>query len=114
MRGSGALGQQFATIVLTNTGQISCWLVGYPAVRLRAKGTYLGAPAAPARSNRPVLKLAPVSRAEARLHGPTTCNAALSDTVRISAPGQSTFTDVALVMRGCALIIDAFTASRTG
>lgn len=111
LRGSGALQKQFATIVVVNPGQIACWLIGYPVVGLRRAGAALGAPAAPATAGRPALQLPPGGRAVAGLHGPTVCNAPLSDSVRIRLAGQSASTDAALVMRGCPLTIDAFAAA---
>ena len=71
----------------------------------------MGQPATPANGGHPALFLRAGASATASLHGPSTCNALLSDHARIAAPGQSTHTDVALGMRVCALHIDAFHAA---
>ena len=108
LRGSGAQQRQYATVYVRNTGSPACWLVGYASVSLRMGGAPLGSPAVPAAAGRPVLELAPSASAQALVHGPSTCNAPVSDTVRVWAPGQTAFTDAAVPMRGCALTVDAF------
>jgi Protein of unknown function (DUF4232) len=99
--------QQYATIRVRNGGA-GCWLVGYARVGLLVKGRAVGQPAAPAAADRPALFLRANGSATASLHGPSTCNALLSDHARIAAPGQSSHTDATLLMRVCALHIDAF------
>jgi hypothetical protein len=99
--------QQYATIRVRNVGA-GCWLVGYARVGLLVSGRTAGQPAAPADTGRPALFLRADGSATASLHGPSTCNALLSDHARIAAPGQSSYTDAALLMRVCALHIDAF------
>ena len=104
--------QQYATIRAQNRGRVGCWIVGYARVSLLAAGRALGHAAVPAHTGpAPALFLRAGGSATASLHGPSTCNALLSDHARIAAPGQSSFTDAALPMRGCALLIDAFAAA---
>ncbi len=98
--------QQYATIRVRNGGA-GCWLVGYARVDLLVSGRVVGRPAVPADA-RPALFLAAGGSATASLHGPSTCNALLSDHARIAAPGQAGYTDASLLMRVCALQIDAF------
>jgi Protein of unknown function (DUF4232) len=103
--------QQYATIRVRNGGGSGCWLLGYARVGLLVGGRATGRPAAPANAGRPALFLRANASATASLHGPSTCNAPLSDHARITAPGQSGYTDAAMVMRVCALHIDAFHAA---
>lgn len=103
--------QQYATIRVVNHGRTGCWLVGYAQVRLLVNAGALGHPARPAHPGVPALFLGVGRSATASLHGPSTCNALLSDHARIAAPGQSSHTDIALPMRGCALLVDAFRAA---
>lgn len=102
--------QQYATIRVRNGGA-GCWLVGYARVGLLVSGRTVGQPAAPASTGRPAVFLRANGSATASLHGPSTCNALLSDHAQIAAPGQSSYTDAALLMRVCALHIDAFRAA---
>ena len=112
LRGSGAEQQQYATISVTNAGANPCWLVGYAGVSLLAGGKTLGKPATPASGVKAALQMPPNGHASASLHGTSNCEAGVSDTARITLPGQSAHTDVFLPMRGCALTIDAFQASQ--
>lgn len=102
--------QQYATIRVRNGGA-GCWLMGYARVGLLIGGKVVGQAAVPAAAGRPALFLPADASATASLHGPSTCNALLSDHARIAAPGQSSYTDAGLLMRVCALHIDAFHAA---
>jgi hypothetical protein len=103
--------QQYATIRVRNGSAAGCWLLGYARVGLIISGRAVGQPAAPANPGRPALFLRAGASATASLHGPSTCNALLSDHARIAAPGQSTYIDATLLMRVCALHVDAFHAA---
>ena len=103
--------QQYATISVADHGGPGCWLVGYAGVELVAGGAPLGRPATPAGPAPTAVYLSAAHPATASLHGPSTCNAGVSDHVRVSAPGSTSHTDVELPMRACALIIGAFRAT---
>lgn len=103
--------QQYATIRVVNRGSAGCWVVGYPRVTLLVGGRALGHAAVPAHSGAPALFLAPGRAATSSLHGPSTCNALLSDHARIAAPGQAAYTQATLGMRGCALLLDPWRAA---
>lgn len=103
--------QQYATIRVRNIGASGCWVVGYARVGLLVTGRAVGQPATPTDTAHPALFLRASGSAIASLHGPSTCNALLSDHAQIAAPGQSSYTDAALLMRVCALHIDAFRAA---
>jgi hypothetical protein len=103
--------QQYATIRVRNGGGAGCWMLGYARVGLLVRGKAAGAAAAPSNPGLPALYLRAGASATASLHGPSTCNAPLSDHARIAAPGQSAYLDATLLMRVCALHIDAFRAA---
>jgi hypothetical protein len=100
--------QQYATISVVNHGSSGCWLVGYAQVSLLVGGHALGHPAVPVRPGAPAAFVRSGRTVTASLHGPSTCNAKLSDRALIAAPGQSKLTDTPLPMRGCSLFIEAF------
>ena len=102
--------QQYATISVANQGPTRCWLVGYAQVVLLAGGAPLGRPAVPDGITPTAVALGAGQSATASLHGPSTCNAGVSDQVRISAAGTA-YTDVALPMRACSLTIGTFLAA---
>ena len=102
--------QQYATISARNKGPSGCWIVGYAQVTLLLGGKPLGRAATPAHAGRPATYLAGGRTATASLHGPSTCQAGVSDHVRVTAPGQLSATVVELPMRGCALVIEALHA----
>ena len=103
--------QQYATISVTNHAKAGCWLVGYAQVVLVANGAPLGRPASPAAAATSAVFLSAGHGATAALTGPSTCSAGVSDHVRVSPPGSTIHTDIALPMRACSLVIAAFRAS---
>jgi hypothetical protein len=106
-RGSGAAGQQFATIQFLNKSSAICSLTGYPGVVLLANGARLGQPAT--RTGKPVtrLDLGPGTVATAQLTNVSTCNGLNSDSVQVIPPNLSTTVVLPLRFRGCnALSVD--------
>lgn len=80
-------------------------------MQLRAGGAALGQPSTTAGGGAAAFRLGPTVKAQALVHGPSTCQAGVSDTMRITMPGLGSYTDAAVPMRGCPLLVDAFTAS---
>jgi hypothetical protein len=112
VRGSGAGQQEFASIYFTNKGSAACSMYGYPGISLRANGILLGQPASRDRSTAPAtVHLAPGAQAHADITDNSSCQAALSDTVRVYPPDSTQFADLPLVLRGCTLSVTPVTAS---
>lgn len=103
--------QQYATISVSNHGAVGCWLLGYAQVVLVANGAPIGRPATTAGTAQPAVFLTAGHGATASLQGPSNCSAGVSDHVRVSPPGGTSHTDIALPMRACALTIGAFRAT---
>jgi uncharacterized protein DUF4232 len=107
IRGSASLGQEIAALQFTNEGTSTCTLFGFPTVTLLRKGNAVGNPSQPsaigATSKR---TLAPGDIAESVLHDYSSCNAPLSDSMRVQVPGSSTIAIRPAVMRGCILRVD--------
>lgn len=108
IRGSASLGQEIAALQFTNEGTRSCVLVGFPTVTLLRKNQVLGTasqPSTPSSTSR--LILGPGEVAESVLHDYTqTCNANLSDNVRVQVPGSTTTAIRPAELRGCILRVD--------
>jgi hypothetical protein len=107
--GGASPGQEIAAVQFTNAGSTACELVGYPTVQLFLHNNPIGTKSQPstpsAVSSR---RLAPGEIAESLVHDYTqTCQAPLSDTVRVIVPGTShTYLRPGLQMRGCLLRVD--------
>jgi hypothetical protein len=102
---------ELALLTLTNTSSTPCGLTGFPGVSLRADNAALGSPAVRTAKSYSTVALAHGAAASTTLSDVTTCQAALSDTVRVYPPDSTTFIDGPLVLRGCALHIDPLTAA---
>jgi Protein of unknown function (DUF4232) len=103
--GSGASGQEFATLVFTNTSGHACTLDGYPGVSLLLGGATIGAPAQRSGAAIATLTLAAGGAVKSQLTDYSTCNAANSDTVRVYPPNQTGWQDAPLELRGCRLVV---------
>lgn len=106
LRGGAAANREIAAITFTNTSHAACTMIGYPGVSLRRGGVLLGQPASRRPATVPTVVLRPGETASTTLSDFTTCQAPLSDTVRIYPPESLQFVDLPLTMRGCTLIID--------
>jgi hypothetical protein len=104
-RGSGASGQQFATLTFTNTTRTACPLRGFPGVSLRSNNSALGQPAGHATGASATVTLAPGHSATSQLTVDSTCNAASSNAVRVYPPNQTTFVDLPITLRGCSMVV---------
>jgi hypothetical protein len=111
LRGSPAAGQEFAVITFTNKGPGVCTMVGFPGVSLRLHGALLGNPAQRSGIAPKQVLLAPGAQAEAAITDYSSCQAGISDTVRVYAPDQRAFVDLPLALRGCRLVVDPVTHS---
>jgi hypothetical protein len=100
-RGSGAAGQQFASLRFKNKSSSSCSLTGFPGVVLLKGGAQLAKPAT--RSSKPNIEvvLSPQAIASAQLTNDSTCNAENSDSVQVIVPGQTEKVVLPLSFRGC-------------
>ena len=86
---SGAQQQEFAEITFTNTGTTECSLTGYPGVSMRRASAALGAPALPNTAvSASTVHLAPGATAQTMLTDFSSCQAPLSDTVRVYPPNS--------------------------
>jgi hypothetical protein len=109
IRGSASLGQEIASLQFTNEGTRTCVLVGFPTVALLRKGQQIGNSSQPSSLGTSKRTLAPGEIAESILHDYTqTCNAPLSDSLRVQVPGSATTAiRPGVVMRGCILRVDS-------
>jgi hypothetical protein len=107
--GGASPGQEIAAVQFTNAGSSACELVGYPTVQLLLHGNQIGTKSQPSTpgtvSSR---RLAPGETAESLVHDYTqTCQAPLSDTVRVVVPGTThIYLRPGLQLRACVLRVD--------
>jgi hypothetical protein len=106
LQGGAVAGQEIALITFTNTSTTKCGMVGYPGVSLRLHNALLGKPAERSIVKPKAMSLAPGAAAEAMITDFSSCQAPVSDTVRVYAPDQKAFVDKPLELRGCRLFID--------
>lgn len=107
IRGSASLGQEIAALQFTNDGTTSCTLYGFPTVTLLRNGNVVGNPSQPSTVGTTSQRtLAPGDIAESVLHDYSSCNAPLSDSLRVQVPGSSTIAIRPAVMRACILRVD--------
>lgn len=106
--GGATFGEQIAGLQFTNTGTTTCILAGYPTVTLLLHGQVIGRQSVPSSRATSVRRLAPGEVAESLVHDYTqTCQAPLSDSVRVQVPGESTtVTRPDMQLRACVLRVD--------
>ena len=80
---------------------------GYPTVTLLRGGATVGHPSVPAGGATSRFTLAPGATAESTLKDYSSCQAPLSDEIRVVAPGSSITTTRAGQLRACALKVSA-------
>jgi hypothetical protein len=105
LRGSASAGKEFAAIIFTNTSSATCTLTGFPGISLFKDGQPVGSPAQ--RDTVPVqpMTLKPGAEAQARLSSIVSCQAPISDIVRVYPPNSTKFVDRPLDLRACTLIV---------
>jgi hypothetical protein len=107
IRGSASVGQEIAALQFTNEGTTTCTLVGFPTVTLLRKGNLIGDPSQPSTPGATSKRtLAPGEIAESVLHDYSSCNAPLSDSLRVQVPGSTTIAIRPAELRGCILRVD--------
>lgn len=111
IRGSAAAQQEFALLTFTNSSAATCTLYGFPGVSLRAQNALLGQPAERSTAAPATVRLAPGQRAQTTLTDFSSCQASVSDTVRIYPPNSTQFVDKPLELRGCRIVVDPVTHS---
>ena len=107
IRGSAAPGYEFAALQFTNTGSTPCMLTGYPIVTLLRGGAPVGRPSAAAGTGTSRFILASGATAESRLKDFSSCQAPLSDQIRVVAPGSSLTATRPGQLRACTLRVSA-------
>jgi hypothetical protein len=111
LRGSGAQQQEFASVFFTNKGSAPCTMFGFPGVSLRLADRLLGQPATRENVAAQTVRLAPGGRAQADITDYSSCQAPLSDTVRVYPPNATQFVDLPLDIRGCTITVKPVAAS---
>jgi hypothetical protein len=111
LQGGAIAGQEIALITFTNMSATKCAMFGYPGVSLRLHNVLLGKPAERSIKKPTTVPLAPGAAAQATITDFSSCQAPISDTVRVYAPDQKPFVDKPLEMRGCRLFVDPVTPS---
>ena len=105
--GGATFGEEIAGLQFTNEGTQPCRLVGYAAVTLLLRGRPVGRPSQPTTAANSVRTLAPGEVAESLLHDHIrNCQAPLSDTVRVVAPGSTISASRPMQLRACVVRID--------
>lgn len=104
INGSGGGGRQYALILFTNSGATACSLSGFPGVSLLANGRSVATAGRTGAVGGPV-RLAPGGKAQATVVDSSTCQAALSDTLRVYPPNLSVYFESPIQLRGCALTV---------
>lgn len=110
LRGSAAPGYEFAALQFENTGTTRCTLYGYPDVSLLSGGQSIGPASVPDGSLASAYVLAPGQLAESRLKDLSTCQAPLSDQIRVVAPRSSAQLLRPLQLRACTLTVSRLDA----
>jgi hypothetical protein len=110
--GGATFGEQIAGLQFTNAGSATCVLAGYPTVTLLLHGQVIGRQSVPSSTATSVRRLAPGQVAESLLHDYTqTCQAPLSDSVRVQVPGtNTTVIRPDMQLRACILRVDRLRA----
>lgn len=106
LRGSAAAGQEFALITFTNTGSAGCTMFGFPGLSLRLNNALLGKPAQRSGKAPSTVTLKPGARAEANVTDFSSCQAPVSDTVRVYPPDHRDYVDLPLALRACRVVVD--------
>jgi hypothetical protein len=105
LRGSASAGKEFAAILFTNTSSTACTLTGFPGITLLKGGKQVGSPAQRDTVPMQTMTLKPGDEVQARLSSIVSCQAPISDTVRVIPPNSTKFVDRPLEMRACTLIV---------
>ena len=105
LKGGAEAQQEIALITFTNVSAKTCSLDGFPGVSLRLNGAMLGQPAVRQATGYSLVSLAPGAAGQVQLTDVSTCQAPVSDTVRIYPPNLTAYIDRPLILRGCQLFV---------
>ena len=105
--GSGAPGYEFAALEFVNDGRSACTLTGVPAVTLLLDGKKIGTASQPSsdRARFRTYRLAPGAVAESKLKDFSSCNAPLSQSIKVVAPGTDISSKRPGQLRACKLVV---------
>lgn len=106
IRGSASAGRELAALQFTNDGSTPCLLIGYPTVTLLLNGRPIGTPSEPSSRASSSRTLAPGDTAESMLFDYTSCQAPLSDQIRVGVPGSPKAAVRPGQLRACLLRVD--------
>ena len=106
INGGASPGQEIAALQFTNDGSTPCELVGYPTVTLLLRGHPIGKPSEPSTPADSQRTLAPGEVAESLLHDYSSCQAPLSDNVRVVVPGSTISAVRPVQLRACVVRVD--------
>jgi hypothetical protein len=111
LRGSASAGQEFALLTFTNTGAATCTMFGFPGVSLRLGSAMVGKAAERSAKKPTTVSLKRGARAESVISDFSSCQAPVSEKVRVYAPNQVAFVDLPLALRACRVIVEPVTHS---
>jgi len=110
IRGGAEQGTEIAALQFTNDGSASCVLVGYPRAVLLRQGAAIGAPSQP---GGPLpgraMQLRPGQTVQSLLRDFSSCQAPLSDEVRVTVPGSTIHAARPADLRACTLRVGQLT-----
>jgi hypothetical protein len=106
IRGGAERGREIAALQYTNEGSASCDIGGFPTVTLLLHGAAIGARSQPSGRAAKTLTVKPSETVESLLSDYSTCQAPLSDNVRVTVPGKSTAVVRPIQLRACTLRVD--------
>jgi hypothetical protein len=111
LRGGADAGREIALITFTNSSSAACSMFGFPGVSLRLNDAILGRPADRMSLAPTTVRLAPGEQGQAQITDYSSCQAPLSDTVRVYPPNLTSFVDRPIQLRGCLLVVAPVTHS---
>jgi hypothetical protein len=111
IEGGADTGREIALITFTNRSAATCSIFGFPGVSLRLNNVLLGSPAERTADLPTTVKLLPGEQGQAQLTDYSSCQAPLSDTVRVYPPNLTTFVDKPFQLRGCRVVVAPVTHS---
>ena len=111
IRGGADTGREIGLVTFTNSSKVACSMFGYPGVSLRLGGALLAAPAKRDTKAPATVHLAPGAQAQAQFTDFSSCQAPLSDAVRIYPPNLTAYVDRPGEFRGCSLVVEPVTPS---
>jgi hypothetical protein len=103
LQGGAVQQAEIAAVTFVNDSAKACSISGYPSVVLLHKGSTLATATPRAGTVAQPVRLAPGAQAESRITDHSTCDAALSDTIEVTAPNGTVGGKLArpFELRGC-------------